>query len=166
MENTNISLEEMENKSNEVMAEIAEKAQEDLADAQFIDYGNSKEEVAIVNNVKAQLEQTFNGMKENAVKTMEKIDSDIAKFERLKKFLQNGADAHAVSDVYLSEILKEQIAPIDKSIADLNSYKTKFNDKLTIVDKVLNDYLALDIAEDGKAYYSQIAIDFCKLMLA
>lgn len=165
-ENKNINLEEMEKKSEQTLNEIAEKAQEDLKEAQFIKFAIPQEDVAIVNNVKAQLEKTFSGMKERSEETISKIDLDISKLETLKKLFTTTIDANAVSNTELSNILREQIAPIDKQIADMKSYKEKYNDKLSIVDKVLNDYLKFKTNENGEAYIDQVAIDFCKLMLA
>lgn len=165
-ENKNIDLEEMEKKSEQTLNEIAEKAQEDLKDAKFIKFAIPQEDVTIVNNVKSQLEKTFSGMKEHAEETMNKIDLDISKMEVLKKFFIHSIDANAVSNTELSNVLKEQLAPIDKQISDMQNYKAKYSDKLAIVDKVLNEYLQFKTNDNGEAYIDQVAIDFCKLMLA
>lgn len=158
----NKSLEEMEAKSAEVVAELKEKAESELADAKRIEFGNSKEDVEKFNDFKSRLTQQLETIKKMKVDYITSYEKDMPKFNLLYKFLQNGVDGNCATNKELADILKEQVNSIDGIISDADKKLAQFDKQIESIENVLK-LLEFKICEDGKAYIDETVLTFVKL---
>ena len=161
LENVELNQEDVEN----VKEELRERAAEDLADAVRIEYGNAQEDVEVVNNVKAKLDQMLKGLTEGKDEYFAKTEDNLTKFRELASYFQTSIDTNAATNPNLSNLLKEQLTSVDKAIAELEKSLTDYENKINIIDTAVK-YFEFKVADDGKCYVEQFAIDFAKLLLA
>lgn len=152
-------MEEMnEQKSNEVLEELNQKAKEDLANAEHIEYGDDKESVECVTKLKAQIENMVN----NTQTQLDAINSAQAKNKQFVDFFES-----CLKNKELDDNIKSLIADNLKNLAKALDENEKNRGVIENANKnsvaVLRD---LDYTLiNGKAYFNKVAIDFAKFIL-
>lgn len=160
-ENNELNKEDLEN----VTEELKEKAAEDLENAIKFEYGNAQEDVDVVNNVKAKLDQMLKGLTDGKDEYFAKTEDNLTKFRELASYFQTSIDTNAATNANLANLLKEQLTSVNKAIDELEKSLRDYDNKINIIKNAIR-YFEFEVKEDGKCYVQQFAIDFAKLLLA
>lgn len=159
------NIEELKQKSNEVLKNLKEQAEKDLGSAMKIEYANDLKDIEIVNEVKSSLQSMLEQLDKGKAETFSKIDKDLEKFGKLKEIF-NMVEIMEDPTNEFKELAKEQIKQVENNIKELNEFKANYEYKSNIIREMLDKYFEFKVGEDGKCYISQETIDFSKLMKA
>lgn len=151
--------------SQEVLDNLSQKAEKDLANVQKFEYGIPAEDVEIVNILKSKLQESLKGLEENWAKTEEQLNFDIAKNTKLVAFFKEEYAKRTATDVEFAEILKIQISACENAIKQGESYRSYSQSQIARLKDGIRRLEFKVNTDNGKAYVSDDAIAFAHLMM-
>ena len=146
----------------EKLEELKSKAQEDLKDAQTIEYAIDQEDVNVVNTLKSKLE----AMKKKFETQKTDNEANINKFNRQNKlFLDFFAGSLAtITDTELSALIKENMDTLTKTIENNNNSLKMFEKTEKVISDAI-EVITYKINDDGKAYLNEDVIKLARLIM-
>ena len=151
--------------SQEVLDNLSQKAEKDLANVQKFEYGIPAEDVEVVNILKSKLQESLKGLEENWAKTEEQINSNADKNNKLLAFFKEELAKRVATDTELADILKTQIAACEKAMQQDENYKTNYQLQVARLKDCVRRLEFKVNTDNGKAYVSDDVIAFAHLMM-